>query len=1085
MSLELADSISIGITEQNTNISVSVSPTNIEITPDSQSINIVTQPNITNIEIAQGGIQGSPGQQGNSGPPGTGEFNLSGYITTGDADNRYYPLNSNPSGYLTSVSSNGITTGQADLRYLSTGASGSFYSSNNPQQYIRSGDVSSLYYTKNNESGFLNSLSGLSTGYVQNISGVLSDRLINTGSNLLSQINTIINGTGNFISNSQTGQFYPYSNPLSFSSSGNVQITGSNLSDKVNSLSGYSDNNFYLKSNLAQFVNSGNLYITGSINSTYQEVWIAPRTDNIQGNGTPYNPYDGSTSGKLDTLLRGFTGYSGTINFLPGKYYMSHCYPTSFNSGYSMGDWTVRGAGIDKTIITATGYLSVGNGRYILFASDSQKNFIEFSDLTLDGGTRTEGAVVGLINANSSNTIVRRVKFVNFGARLAGTECFPVSITPRFNQTTRLSNAIVEDCIFTSPWTGINNDGITCVLITPDNQAASSTSFSTARNTDRSSIIRGCYVDLGTGIHMSGQGYSHGYTAPVIENNFARNVQKAIYYDTHHEKDIVIRNNTLLDCNYGIDFNFGGNSFKKDTVIIEDNFIELLSTGKYNSSLNDPNYIGIRLFGAAGINPPYSFNHVALLNNRISVFSGYLDNTISYQGINVTGVHNLIIRDNVISDSFGTKIITPQNSNVVSWNNYTTGIILLSSVNSPYYLATNPNQYATSGNLYNSGNLLNNRINGLSGELQNTGTNLQNQINSIVGGTGNFYLNSNPAQFTTSGNLLLTGQSLYNIIVGLSGNLDLTGQNLSNRIDILNSIEFITGQGTVNYIPKFTSETGITNSRIIDSGNRIYLGNSLSVDNSGVLYFNENSGSPGNILVKNTGNNSTEYLSFISPKRVMLRDDFIGGTNADGQRGELGWRNTTIGTGTPSYSQGFSSNPNDADHFGIINVATQAASGCGGMMWLSYQNASSFSSLYSRDWDSYFVFKISTTGSIGFRAGFGDGSSYEPNRGFWLRYDKTGTYNDTGFMCVVRNAAVNTTSPMGILADTNWHTLRMWKYANSGYVNFSLDGSNPPVQVIHNDNNGARLALFNLVTYSGASVTASFDYFGFEGFTNR
>src|SRR5207245_1650652 len=46
--------------------------------------------------------------------------------------------------------------------------------------------------------------------------------------------------------------------------------------------------------------------------------------------------------------------------------------------------------------------------------------------------------------------------------------------------------------------------------------------------------------------------------------------------------------------------------------------------------------------------------------------------------------------------------------------------------------------------------------------IENTGSNLQGQINSIVGGTGVFYLNSNPNKFSTSGNLEITGTALQN-----------------------------------------------------------------------------------------------------------------------------------------------------------------------------------------------------------------------------------------------------------------------------------------------------------------------------------
>ncbi len=62
--------------------------------------------------------------------------------------------------------------------------------------------------------GKINSLSGYS-----NNNFALITNLQSTGSNLQNQINNIINNTGNFVSLSQTGQFYPSSNPQLYISS--------------------------------------------------------------------------------------------------------------------------------------------------------------------------------------------------------------------------------------------------------------------------------------------------------------------------------------------------------------------------------------------------------------------------------------------------------------------------------------------------------------------------------------------------------------------------------------------------------------------------------------------------------------------------------------------------------------------------------------------------------------------------------------------------------------------------------------------------------------------------------------------------
>lgn len=198
----------------------------------------------------------------------------SGFITTGDADSRYYPLNTNPNGYLT-----GFNSGQ----YINTGQTGQFYPYSNPNGYIGTGAADSRYSTISNLTNTghvlddkINSLSGYSNNSFATITNLQL-----TGANLQSQITSIRNGTGDFVTSSiingyittgqadtryysinnpnsyitnsgfitgfnsgqyittgQTGQFYPASNPSQFSSSGNVAATGAALQSQINNIYG-------------------------------------------------------------------------------------------------------------------------------------------------------------------------------------------------------------------------------------------------------------------------------------------------------------------------------------------------------------------------------------------------------------------------------------------------------------------------------------------------------------------------------------------------------------------------------------------------------------------------------------------------------------------------------------------------------------------------------------------------------------------------------------------------------------------------------------------------------------------------------
>lgn len=121
-------------------------------------------------------LTGVSGQLSNS----SNSFNPSGYIKTGEADLRYYPISSNPNGYLTTGEANNlfVSTGEGDSRYVQRTQTGDL---------ATTGFIAQNYYSLTNPSGYI------------------------TGLN-----------TGDFISNAQTGQFYPVSNPQNYAQSGFV-----------------------------------------------------------------------------------------------------------------------------------------------------------------------------------------------------------------------------------------------------------------------------------------------------------------------------------------------------------------------------------------------------------------------------------------------------------------------------------------------------------------------------------------------------------------------------------------------------------------------------------------------------------------------------------------------------------------------------------------------------------------------------------------------------------------------------------------------------------------------------------------------
>lgn len=149
-------------------------------------------------------------------------------------------------------------------------------------------------------------------------------------------------------------------------------------------------------------------------------VWIAIRTDNITGRGVQWDPYDGSTTEKLDTLLRSFPTHT-VIHFGPGTF-TTRGYPTwpialAYKWQLKTG-WKLIGSGIDQTTIKlADQAADVENFHaYIAYSADTIDD-VEISDLTFDCNIQGQTVPVktGAMGITGSRTIVRRVRIKNWG----------------------------------------------------------------------------------------------------------------------------------------------------------------------------------------------------------------------------------------------------------------------------------------------------------------------------------------------------------------------------------------------------------------------------------------------------------------------------------------------------------------------------------------------------------------------------------------------------------------------------------------------------------------------------------------------
>ena len=252
------------------------------------------------------------------------KVNTGAFLTTGAGDSRYYPLSSNPSSYLVAV----------DINHLA------------------------------------------STGYVTGVSGYLQ-----------SQITSINNGTGNFVTSSQTGQFYPINNPSGY-------ITGVDLSpyqtiESSTGISGYLQiqiNNIDLSNlesatgnldvrvsaiesitgDFAASSNTGSFLTTGAADNRYVDVL----GDTVSGNLV----VTGSTSGQSFVLQQ-----NGYIDFQGGApshregrvFYDTDAHTLCYFNDEA--DVTVN-IGQEQLVRVSNGWTgTIENGR-VVYASGAQGN---------------------------------------------------------------------------------------------------------------------------------------------------------------------------------------------------------------------------------------------------------------------------------------------------------------------------------------------------------------------------------------------------------------------------------------------------------------------------------------------------------------------------------------------------------------------------------------------------------------------------------------------------------------------------------------------------------------------------------------
>lgn len=285
-----------------------------------------------------------------------------------------------------------------------------------------SGYVTGAFYTKNNESGFLASLSGLSTGYMTGISGELSNRLFTTGSTLATSGQSI-----DIKVNSLSG----YSN-ATFATISNVQTTGINLTalinstgslldNKINSLSGFSTGAFsavkVTGSNILSIANLTGVGLGLNVTSSGQFIYfsgdstILASVINLQQTGINLTATFNTSGQTVDSKINSLSGYSNaTFATISNLFSSGSVLDNKINSlsGFTTGAHSsVRVTG--SSVITGANFTGVGLG--VTVTSSGQIIFIS-GDATILASVQnlfTTGSTLNTLIQTSGQAIDSRI----------------------------------------------------------------------------------------------------------------------------------------------------------------------------------------------------------------------------------------------------------------------------------------------------------------------------------------------------------------------------------------------------------------------------------------------------------------------------------------------------------------------------------------------------------------------------------------------------------------------------------------------------------------------------------------------------
>lgn len=369
-------------------------------------------------------------------------------------------------------------------------------------------------------------------------------------------------------------------------------------------------------------------------------------------------PKDMETDGGFDTFMRAIPAGDQDIQLPPGQY-LTVGQPDGGSADTAKmwslkSGWRLRGMGNTPKDVTICAVPPFKDGKkwHVIAADYFPVNDVRVENLSLDCGYQKNLAVVNYSGAviRGSNNTVRGVRVVNWGSRLAKSECFGIGLVASGYDA---HNNVVEDCDVSNPGGLDTVAGWSAILHSAISPAKS-----------LNPVIRHCTVsnkDGGAGV------YSNGFTIynsknGVIERCSASDLWSGVFLDDAGSEDLLVRDCQFDDVRRGVYIQFTRDGNRLGSTIVKGNRVTLIDPGstaaacafELNSYRNPDGAFSTEGFGL-----------VELSDNRV-IAKGVKSHLAL-----VRGCKKLLIHDNVFFGQHDHISIGGRaNETVCQWSNF-------------------------------------------------------------------------------------------------------------------------------------------------------------------------------------------------------------------------------------------------------------------------------------------------------------------------------------------------------------------------------------------------------------------------------